>query len=109
MRSLSSVGWYARRFAAMSPVEAVHRVREQIRRMADRSERTGWKRFAVGDGELIAIPALRRALERPWPQAVADSVLLASVGFAEGALSLLGRNWPAEKIRPCTSDLFSTA
>lgn len=106
MTPLSSVRWYAHRLAAMSPVEAVHRAREQIRRMAYRTDRTGWTRFEVGDGPLVAIPALRRAFEEPWPKAVADGALASASLLAEGALPLLGRNWPVEMMRPWASDLW---
>ena len=106
MTSLSSVRWYIRRLAAMRPAEVVHRVREQIRRMAYRRHRPAWTRFEVGDGQLIAIPALRRAFEGPWPKAVVDAASASAALLAKGELHLLGRTWPAEMMRPPTSDLW---
>ena len=106
MKSLSSVRWYAHRLAAMSGAEVVHRVREQIRRMADRADRSAWRRFEVGDGPLIALPALRRAFQAPWPEAVDDRASASAALLAAGRLPLLGRNWPVEMMRSHPSGLW---
>jgi hypothetical protein len=99
MKPLSSVHWYAHRLAAMSGAEVVHRVREQIRRMADRADRSAWRRFEVGDGPLIALPALRQVFQAPWPAAVAERASASATLLAAGRLPLLGRNWPEDTMR----------
>lgn len=106
MRSRSSVQWYAHRLAAMSGAEVLHRVREQIRRMADRTDRSAWRRFEVGDGPLVALPALRRAFQAPWPEAVADRASAVAALLAAGRLPLLGRNWPEDMMRAHPSGLW---
>jgi hypothetical protein len=106
MMSFSNARWYAHRLATMSPAEVLHRVREQIRRMAYRGDRASWSRFDVGDGQLMAIPALCQAFERPWPTAVAAAASTSAAFLARGELPLLGRNWPVEMMRRRTPDLW---
>ena len=106
VKSLSSFQWYAHRLAAMSGAEVVHRVREQLRRRADRADRSGWRRFAVGDGPLVALPALRKAFQAPWPDAVADRASASAALLAAGGLPLLGRHWPVEMLRSQPSGLW---
>src|SRR5262249_26054804 len=96
---VSSVEWYVHRLAAMSGAEVVHRVREQLRRLADRADRSAWRRFEVGDGPLVALPALLGSLQAPWPDAIADRASASATLLGAGGLPLLGCNWPVDMMR----------
>lgn len=94
----SRIGWYARRFARMSPAEAAWRVREQALRRA-------WSSRQVRPGGLAALPPLTAALpeaERrfasPLPAAAASrvpedartAVIVAADQLLKGGWEILG-------------------
>ncbi len=93
------LGWYARRLSTMGPREIAHRFAEQARRAGFRRDRRGWKRFAVGDGALVAIPTLSNAFRDNWPGILANQLQAGADALSAGTLTLLGQTWPRELVR----------
>jgi hypothetical protein len=113
---LRHLEWYFYRLSAMSPAELLSRVGEQIKRAAFRKDNSGWSRFNIGDGSLIAPPRLRAALSNDWPSEILAQTSDAVKALTSGELVLLGRRWhdsPLNNIDPklwfldpCTNELW---
>lgn len=84
--------WYFHRMSRMSPLELLHRIREQLRRVTDRWLISGWDDLAAFDGPISGLPGF------DFSQAE-DMVLHQAVGVSNalrtGKLRWLGQSWPS--------------
>ncbi len=89
-------GWYRHRLASMSPPEIVHRVREGVRRRADRGAASRLRRTVYADAALPSLPGLAEGLAA-WavPPALAAEWAGDLRRAVSGRFYLLGRQWPA--------------
>jgi hypothetical protein len=99
-------GWYASRLAAMTPAEIAHRVREQAKRAAFRGDRSGWLRFDVGHGPLIAPVPLVSTFRQEWPASLWRRCRELVAEMRSGQLRLLGCQWPSESMRALDPKLW---
>jgi hypothetical protein len=89
-------GWYRHRLASMSTPEIVHRVREGLRRRADRGAASRLRRTVYADAALPSLPGLAEALAA-WtvPPELAGEWEGDLHRAVAGRFFLLGRQWPA--------------
>lgn len=86
--------WYARRLAAMGPLEIAHRVTETAKRRRWRHDMRGWSAFEVGDGHLVPIQQIRDRFCIGWTRELAASIEFAVSRVRAGTFSGLGVEWP---------------
>jgi uncharacterized heparinase superfamily protein len=99
LKAIGKTGWYARRLAAMSPAELLHRCREVGRKRTGKYvTRRLWRPLAC-DIDLPILPGLRERL-RDWavPAVLVDEWRQLASDAERGTLFLLGQRWPARPL-----------
>ena len=103
-RFRTSLAWYARRLAAMSPPEIVYRTGEFAKRRLARRYSGDWQRFQDAPAGL-RIPPLFSAMMRAERSEVLERKLRATADeVASGRLQILGLNWPGVSEGPWHRD-----
>lgn len=91
-RLAARLAWYGQRLSRMSAGEVLHRIGELSKKQSARIAKSGWHRFAAGDGPLPVFP-LRIDPARADVQLVADWQRIAGEVMV-GRHRFLGVDWP---------------
>jgi hypothetical protein len=106
MSARTSLSWYARRLASMSPREIVHRLGEQAKRRSLRGGAGRWDAFDASPVALRALPAFTAMLRAKRSDAFESRVKSAVADSVAGRFSALGRDWTNAAPAPWRSDAW---
>jgi hypothetical protein len=94
MSARTSLSWYARRLASMSPREVVHRLGEQAKRRSLRGDAGRWEAFDAAPVAFRALPAFAAMLRAQRSDAFESRLKAVVADVTAGRFSALGREWP---------------
>ena len=106
MSARTSLAWYARRLAAMSPREIVHRLGEQVKRRQLRRNAGRWEAFDASPIPLRALPAFSAMLRAPRSDALENALKSSVASVLAGGFFALGREWPQDSGHPWRGDAW---